>query len=123
MFNYKIPLNRTSAFDVSLGPDIRCLLSGNDNYQEILVEHIYFGGVRNYKQLIISPQLALGYSFRFDNDSRLRLAGNIGLDAQKAMHVKGIMSGWGFYSNLSTAYYAYYGLSINYFFSRKPGLG
>ena len=122
-FNYKIPLNRTAAFDVSLGPDIRCLLSGSDNYQEITEEHIYLGGVRNYKQLIISPQLAFGYSFRFHNDTRLRLAANVGIDAQKAMHVKGILNGWGFYSNLSTAYYTYYGFSINYFFSRKPGLG
>lgn len=123
MFNYKIPLKRTAAFEVSLGPDIRCLLLGNDNYPEIIEEDIYLDGVRNYKQLIISPQLAFGYSFRFNNDSQLRLAGNIGLDAQKAMRVKGVMSGWGFYSNLSTAYYTYYGLSINYFFSRKPGLG
>lgn len=64
-FNYKIPLSRTAAFDISLGPDIRCLLSGNDNYQEIIKEDIYLDGVRNYKQLIISPQLAFGYSFRF----------------------------------------------------------
>lgn len=123
LLDYNIPLNRSSGFNVSLGANIRGLLFWQDNYQDIIEEHIYLGNARNYKQFIISPQFALGYSFRFSNETRLRLAGNIGIDAQKAMRVKNELSGWGFYSNLSTAYYTYFGLSINYFFSGKRNLG
>ncbi|OJV53521.1 MAG: hypothetical protein BGO31_01235 [Bacteroidetes bacterium 43-16] len=123
LFNYNIPLNPSSGLNVSLGANIRALLFGQDNYQDIIEEHIYLENARNYKQFIISPQFALGYSFRFNNETRLRISGNIGVDLQKAMQVKGFLTGWGFYSNLSTASYAYYGFSVNYFFSPKRNLG
>lgn len=116
LLNYTIPLNKVSSLNVSLGPNVRCLLLGQDNFQETIPNNIDFGNPRKYKRFIVSPQLALGYSFKFNNATKLRLSGNIGIDAQKAMDVNFFGRGFGISDNLSTAYYTYYGFSANYFF-------
>lgn len=115
---YYFPINVKSKINFSMGADIRCLFLGDDNFQETIYEHIYLGNPRLYKILIFSPQISLGYSFKLKNDVAILLEGNGGIDLAKAMRPSNMIQGWGFYNNLFTAHYTYYGLSLKYFFTK-----
>lgn len=115
---YNFHLNQKSSINLSAGLNLRILCGWHDNYQEIIREFIMLPKGR-YKFIIASPSIALGYTYKLNNNNGLRVEANAGFDLRKFTYGGNLpLYGWGFYRNLASASYQYYGLSVKYFFSK-----
>jgi len=114
---YIFPLSSSSSIHASIGINSKFLIAHNDNYEKIIVELIGGqSGIQRYSRFVFSPQFNIGFSTKLGKQI-IRLDLMTGFDIGKFTDEK--KSWWfGFYQNLSTAHYSYYGLSLKYFITK-----
>jgi hypothetical protein len=117
MLSYNVPITSKSKLNIAGGFNVRLLFGPIDNYQKIIFE-LYTIPSARYKISIVSPNIALGYEYVFKDNRRFRLEANAGFDFNSFTNSDSHFSRWGFYENLATAHYTYYGMSIKYFFTK-----
>ncbi len=116
---YNLRLSPHSTINISLGVNTKFLFAHYDNYQKILVEFIGGqSGIYRYDRLIAAPEIRIGFSKQLNGQNSIRLESFYGFDTEKFVGNRGW---WGFYGNLSTAHYSYYGASLKYFFTLLNG--
>lgn len=114
---YNFPINPSSSIHASIGINSKFLFAYYDNYEKTIVEFI--GGLSSidrYRRLIFSPELSIGYSFKFNNERVIKFEITTSHDLNRMTSQKILKRSWGFYSNLQPAYYSNYGVRIKYFF-------
>jgi hypothetical protein len=117
MLSYNVPIAPKLKLNIAGGFNTRILFASKDNYEDIIAT---FNGLpkTRYKLFIFSPQIALGYEHILKNKRKIRFEANAGYDLNNFTYSDSFILKWGFYENLATANYGYYGMSIKYFFTK-----
>lgn len=112
LLNYEIPLSERSGLNMSLGVNTRLVGFFWDDFQEGLYELVRVAPYK-YNFLIVSPQVALGYTHQLSGKKSIRIEAFAGNDLNEFVMDRPM---FGFFKNLSTAHYSYYGLGLKYFY-------
>lgn len=114
---YHFPVTSSSAIHTSLGINTKFLFAYYDNFEKIINEAIGGQtGIDRYSQFVYSPQLNIGYSFKFTYMKSIRLDAMAGYDLNKFTNQNNLRGNWGFYTNVHPSLYSYYGMSLKYYF-------
>jgi outer membrane protein with beta-barrel domain len=112
--NYAIPVKNNSSFLLTAGFNTNFLISRKDNFQQIILEEIYFIKRDWYTKVVFVPRLSAAYQTNVKDLGTAEIGLFVSRDFNPYVRKDKI---WGFYKNLRTARNFRYGIRLNYFFN------
>lgn len=113
---YSLPVLKRSKIITNFGLNTVFLLSGSDNFQEIIWEEIYFSPGFWYSQFVFKSLISISYQTPISQNERIEAGLFVSKDINTFVREE---DAWGFYENLSSARNLNYGVHLTYFFTTK----